>query len=448
MTRAANVTERYLADFRAFARNGAAGAPGWLKEMREAAIARFAELGFPSMKQEEWRFTSTAPIAEAAFALSHGSGGGAITSGQAAALHGTGARSARVVFVDGAFAPRLSAVGALPSGVYAGSLAAALKTTPDLARAHLAHYAPYQANPFAALNTAFLADGAFVHVPAGVELDAPIELVFVASAGGDPAVSHPRSLVVVEPGAKATVVESYVALTDALYWTNAVTEVAVGEGARVEYYRLQRESRLAYHVATTHTLQGRDSVLRFHPITLGAGLARHDIYTALAGNGADLMLNGFYLLRGKQHADHHTVIDHAQPHCTSHEFFNGILGEQAHGVFTGRIIVRPGAQRTDSKQTNNNLLLSAEARADSQPQLEIYADDVKCTHGSTMGPLDETALYYLQSRGLSPETAAGMLTYGFAAEILGRMEHPDLRHELDQIIRVRLADRTPGGRRA
>jgi Fe-S cluster assembly protein SufD len=447
VTRLADVTARYVADFRAFIGNGAAGAPAWLKEIREAAITRFAELGFPSMKQEAWRFTSTAPIAETAFALSDRQAGGGVTSAQVESLR-TGTRSARVVFVDGAFAPELSRVGDLPPGVHAGSLAAALTTAPALTRAHLAHYAPYQASPFAALNTAFLADGAFVHVPAGVEIDRPIEIVFVASAGGDPAVSHPRSLVVVERGARATVVESYVAFTDGLYWTNAVTEVAVGEGARVEYYRLQRESRQAYHVATTHTIQGRDSVLRLHPITLGADLARHDIYTALAGSGADLVLNGFYLLRGKQHGDHHTVIDHAQPHCTSHEFFNGILGEQAHGVFTGRIIVRPGAQRTDSKQTNNNLLLSAEARADSQPQLEIYADDVKCTHGSTMGPLDEMALYYLQSRGLSPEMAAGMLTYGFAAEILGRMEHADLRRELDQVIRVRLADRSPGGRRA
>jgi Fe-S cluster assembly protein SufD len=448
MTRLADVTERYLADFRTFVGNGAAGAPAWLKEIREAAIARFAELGFPSMKQEEWRFTSTAPIAETAFAPSHRRASGGVTSTEFASLGGAGPRSARVVFVDGGFAPELSTVGDLPRGVRVGSLAAALKTAPDLARAHLAHYAPYQASPFAALNTAFLADGAFVYAPAGVQLDRPIELVFVASAGGDPAVSHPRSLVVVERGAQVTVVESYVALHDGLYWTNAVTEVAVGEGARVEYYRLQRENRQAYHVATTHTIQGRDSVLRLHPITLGAGLARHDIYTALAGSGADLVLNGFYLLRGRQHADHHTVIDHAQPHCTSHEFYNGILGEQAHGVFTGRIIVRPGAQRTDSKQTNNNLLLSAEARADSQPQLEIYADDVKCTHGSTMGPLDEMAMYYLRSRGLSPEMAAGMLTYGFAAEILGRMQHAELRQELDQVIRGRLAERTSGGRRA
>ena len=191
-----------------------------------------------------------------------------------------------------------------------------------------------------------------------------------------------------------------------------------------------------------------DSALRLHPITLGASLARHDVYTELAGGGAELVLNGFYLLRGSQHADHHTVIDHQQAHGTSHEYYNGIIGEQAHGVFTGRIIVRPGAQRTDSKQTNNNLLLSPEARADSQPQLEIYADDVKCTHGSTAGPLDDTALFYLRSRGLSPETAAGMLTYGFAAEILSRMQHAGLREQLDHLVRARLADRARGGRRA
>jgi Fe-S cluster assembly protein SufD len=189
-------------------------------------------------------------------------------------------------------------------------------------------------------------------------------------------------------------------------------------------------------------------VLRLHVLTLGAGLARHDVRAVLQGSGSELVLNGLYLLRGKQHADHHTVIEHAQPHGTSHEFFNGIVGEQAHGVFSGRIIVRPGAQRTDSKQTNNNLLLSTEARADSLPQLEIYADDVKCTHGSTVGPLDETALFYLRSRGLSAETASAMLIYGMAAEILDRVQHAGLRDALERLVRGRLADRVRGGRRA
>src|SRR5207249_12042257 len=199
------------------------------------------------------------------------------------------------------------------------------------------------------------------------------------------------------------------------------------------------ESRQAYQVATTHATQGRDSVLRLHPIALGGGLARHDVQTVLAGSGAELILNGFYLLHGSQHSDHHTVIDHAQPHCASHEFLNGGLGERAHGVFNGRIIVRPGAQRTDSKQTNDNLLLSTAARADSQPQLEIYADDVKCTHGSTVGPIDQTQLYYLRSRGLSPDAARSILMYGFGAEILDRMRHRAVRDRLDHLIRERLA---------
>jgi Fe-S cluster assembly protein SufD len=447
MTERADTRERYVADFKAFAGNGAARAPAWLKEIREGAITRFAELGFPTTKQEDWRFTSVAPIAETAFSLGQRHRVPRVAARALEPLLVGGPRAVRVAFVDGVFASNLSAVADLPRGVRAESLAAALATDSELARAHLARYARYEASPFAALNTAFLSDGAFVFVPAGTELDPPIELVFVATAGSGPTVSHPRTLVVVEPGARATVIESYVALADGLYWSNAVTEVALGDGARLEHFRVQRESRQAYQVATTHAVQGRDSVLRLHPIALGAGLARHDVRTVLAGSGGELILNGFYLLHGNQHVDHHTVIDHAQPHCASHEFFNGIVGERAHGVFNGRIIVRPGAQRTDSKQTNNNLLLSAEARADSQPQLEIYADDVKCTHGSTVGPLDQTALYYLQSRGLSPEAAAGMLTYGFAAEILGRMEHAGLREALERLVRARLGDRSLGGRR-
>ncbi len=251
--------------------------------------------------------------------------------------------------------------------------------------------------------------------------------------------SHPRSLIVVEPGAQVAVVETYVGAPDQMYWTNAVTEIVVAEGARAELYRVQREGSHSFQVATTHSRQERDSFLGLHVVTLGAALARHDITTVLDGPGAELILNGLYLLSGTQHADHHTVIDHAQPRCASHEFFNGVLAERAHGVFNGRIVVRPGAQRTDSKQTNNNLLLSTEARADSQPQLEIYADDVKCTHGSTVGPIDQTQLYYLRSRGLSPETARSILTYGFGAEILERMRHPVVRDRLDRLVRERLA---------
>jgi len=443
MTAVADRTERYVADFAAFARNGAAGAPEWLREIREGAIARFAELGFPTMKQEEWRFTSVAPIADQRFILAHAPRSPLPAPSDIERL--CIAAGPRVVFVDGRHAPSLSTPAELAGGVWAGSLAAALRTDArreELARAHLARHARWRDSAFAALNTAFLADGAFVHVPADATLERPLEVVFLSTgraASDGPIVSHPRSLIVVERGARPPVVETYAGLSDGVYWTNAVTEIVVGEGAWTELYRVQQEGPHGFQVATTHSRQERDSYLGLHVVTLGAALARHDINAVLDGPGAELILNGLYLLGGAQHADHHTVIDHAQPHCASHEFFNGVLAERAHGVFNGRIIVRPGAQRTDSKQTNNNLLLSTEARADSQPQLEIYADDVKCTHGSTVGPIDQMQLYYLRSRGLSPEAARSILTYGFGAEILDRMRHPDVRDRLDRLVRARLA---------
>jgi Fe-S cluster assembly protein SufD len=290
----------------------------------------------------------------------------------------------------------------------------------------------------AALNAAFLVDGAFVHVRAGVEVAEPLQVLYVVTAGAAPVVTHPRTLIVAERLARVAVVESYAGTAGAVYWTNAVTDVVVHDGARADVLRVQRESERAYHVAATQTRQGRDSVVKLHLLTLGAELARHDITTVLDGEGASCLLNGLYLASGTQHVDHHTVIDHAKPHGESHEYFNGVLDGRARGVFSGRIVVRPGAQRTDAKQTNNNLILSEEARADSQPQLEIYADDVKCTHGATLGPIDDRALFYLKSRGLDADEARAMLTYGFGAEILGRIDPPALRGHLDALVRSRL----------
>jgi Fe-S cluster assembly protein SufD len=437
---ATDATRRYVAEFEAFAANGAGKAPQWLRELRAAAIARFAELGFPTTRQEDWRFTSVAPIAETPFALP------ARRSGPATKKVGLWllpvASACRLVFVNGRFSAPLSSVEGLPRGVRAASLAAALDAEPELVQRHLVRAGDAD-TAFGALNTAFIRDGAFVHVAAGVELDAPLQLLFLTAPGAKPMVSHPRNLVVVERGARASVIEGYAALQDGVYWTNAVTQVHVGEGAHLELVRCQREAAGAYHVAITTTRQERNSVLRLHPMVLGAALARHDITSVLDGPGAELVLNGLYLLGGRQHADHHTVIDHAKPDCQSHEFFNGVLDGGARGVFNGRIIVRPGAQRTDSKQTNHNLVLSEQARADSQPQLEIYADDVKCTHGATLGPLDPKALFYLQSRGLSLAEARSLLTYGFGAEILGRVRHAGVRDALDTLVRAALAAEAP-----
>ena len=429
--------ERLVEAYRAFAANGASGAPAWLKDLRDGAIARFDALGFPTTKQEAWRFTSVAPLTQATFELARTPDTRQLTRADIEPfLLGTGPR---LVFINGFLARSLSTP--LSDDVRLDGLAQALIDTPDLVRQHLSKYAAFAERPFAALNTAFVRDGAFVHVAANVILEAPIQLLFLATpVSGAQTVVHPRNLIVLEREARATVVETYAALGEGVYWTNAVTEVVAGDGARVDSYRVQRESDRAYHMAVTDVHQGRDTTVNVHAVSLGAALARHDLRGTLAGPGGYLILNGLYLLAGEQHADHHTAIDHAAPHCESHEYFNGVLDGRSRGIFNGRIIVRPGAQKTDSKQTNNNLLLSRDAHADSQPQLEIYADDVKCTHGSTVGPLDPKAMFYLESRGIGEAAARRLMTYGFAAEILNRMDVAPLREQLDGIVRARLAE--------
>jgi len=275
-----------------------------------------------------------------------------------------------------------------------------------------------------------------------------VHFLFLSTPTGNGAahVAHPRNLYVAEAGAQASVVESYAATSSAAeYWTNAVTEIVVGENATLDTYRVQRESQDAFHTASTHSVQGRSSRFSLITFSFGGALSRHDIHAVLDGEGADATLDGLSMLRGRQHTDYHTTLEHAQPNCTSWEYFNGVFDDRSRGVFTGRIIVRPGAQKTDSKQTNNNLLLSDHARADSQPQLEIYADDVKCTHGATLGPIDDEHLFYLQSRGLSVDEARAMLTYGFGSEILNAVKADDVRSALDRIVHDWLTQRAPTG---
>jgi Fe-S cluster assembly protein SufD len=398
------VTAHFVGQYQAFAGNGAAGAPPWLRDLRERGIARFAAVGFPTTRSEEWRFTSVQPIAEIAFLRQ---------------------------------AVRWEA-GPTPDGATVLSLAKALERQPELVQAHLARHALLEENPFTALATAFLGDGALVHVQAGAVIEQPIHLTCRIPPGTARPMAHPRLLIVVERGAQVRLVEAYEAAPAGLSLTNAVTEIVLEDGAQLELCREEREGERSYHVATTHTHQGRDSRLVLTTVALGGALVRHDINAVLDGTGAYLILNGLSVLGGHQHVDHHTTIEHAKPHGESHEYFNGVFDGESRGVFNGRIIVRPGAQRTDSKQTNNNLLLSDSARADSQPQLEIYADDVKCTHGSTVGPLDETALFYLKSRGIGAKEARGLLTYGFGADILDRITVPGARARLDRQIRHRL----------
>ena len=425
--------ERYAAEFERAAPAG----PAWLQAMRREAMDRLAASGFPTTKQEEWRFTSVAPIVETPFERPGPKAAGLalVRSHEICEAH-----RHLLVFVNGQFTPSLSQVSGLPKGAFIGSLReGGLKHAPvELVEQHYGRATAAVRSPFANLNTAFADDGALIYLPPGVAMDEPVQLLYLAVPNGAPVVTHPRNLVIADRESRVSLVETYGGTAGSVYWSNAVTEIIAGAGSRVDAYRVQRDSEKAYHTGATYSDQGRDSNVSVHPVVFGAVLSRHDIVTRLGGENGRCIINGLYILGGKQHADHHTTIDHAQPHCESHEYMNGVLDGKSHGVFTGRIIVRPGAQRTDSKQTNNNLVLSEDARADSQPQLEIYADDVKCTHGATLGPIDPNKMFYLTSRGIPTAEARSLLTYGFGAEIIDRMDIAPLQAQLDRMIRQRV----------
>jgi Fe-S cluster assembly protein SufD len=305
--------------------------------------------------------------------------------------------------------------------------------------AHLSRYARPDVSAFAALNTAFMRDGGFVHVPAGVVLEQPIHLLFVSTPGSSGA-AHPRNLIVVERGARASIVESYVGLEGAgAYLTNAVTEVFSGEDAWTEHTRLQRESEQGYHIGLTHVAQARGSHYRSFTLAVGAAISRHNLHVQLTAPGIETLMYGLYLARGEQVVDNHTAIFHDHPNCNSWEVYKGILEGRARAVFNGKVLVKPEAQKTDAKQTNRNLLLSPDAKVDTKPQLEIFADDVKCTLGATVGFLDPGAQFYLRSRGIPPDAARRLLTYAFAAEVVNEVALEPVRTELDRLVRARLA---------
>jgi len=321
--------------------------------------------------------------------------------------------------------------------VHLGSLAVALSTHRELMGPHLARYANYEEHAFTALNTALMRDGAFVNIPDGKVVEEPIHLLFLSIAGREPTVSHSRNLIVVGKNSQATIVESYVGLGDKVYFTNAVTEIVLGENSVVEHVRLQRESEKAFHISTLQVQQNRSSMFSGHSVSVGGALVRNDVNAVLDGEGVDCTLNGLYLVTGRQHVDNHTRIDHVKPHGTSRELYKGILDDESRGVFNGKVVVWKDAQKTDAKQTNKNMLLSEGAEINSKPQLEILADDVKCTHGTTVGQLEEEQLFYLRSRGLDREIAQGLLTQGFASETIGRIKIEAVRAGLEKILLTR-----------
>ena len=374
MTAASQQTGAWLG---AFTRQKSA-AP-WVQELRDAAFQRFAELGFPTTHDEEWRFTNVAPIARTEFAAGH-------SAGQSA-------------------------------------------SDLDDVRDQLARHARYEQNALVALNTAFLQNVTVVRVPRGTVREEPVEIVYEPAGNG--LACHPRTLIVVGANAQCTIVERYTG--SGSYFTNAVTEIVAGEGAIVDHYKVQLESEAAFHVATLQATLGRSTNFSTHNISLGGALVRNDIGATLS-EGTEAVVNGLYVVNGTQHIDNHTTIDHAKPHGTSHELYKGILDGKATAVFNGRIMVRKDAQKTDSKQTNKNLVLSDEAVINTKPELQIFADDVRCTHGATIGQLDTESMFYLQSRGIGKEQARSLLTYAFAKDIVDRIKVQSLRDSLERVL--------------
>jgi Fe-S cluster assembly protein SufD len=398
-------------------------APAWLQPLRSAAFARFAELGFPTTHDEEWRFTNVAPIARTTFAAGRKGGVGV----DARVVRGP----IQLVFANGHLLTRPES---LPKGLEAGGFA----DDPAVIAQHLGKHVSFAGDAFVALNTAMLADGALIRVARGAIIQEPIEIFYLTTGEAQPIAVHPRALIVVGEGAQCTVVERYVGeryvgAGDHVYFNNAVTEIVVGDRAVVDHYKVQQETLTAFHIATLQASIGRSATFASHSISLGGALVRHDANATLS-EGSDATLNGLYIVNGTQHVDNHTMIDHTMPHGTSHEIYKGILDGKAHAVFNGKIIVRKDAQKTDSKQTNKNLVLSDDAVVDTKPELQIFADDVRCTHGATIGQLDAEALFYLQSRGIGKSQARSLLTYAFAQDVVDRIKVQSLRDSLEKIL--------------
>jgi Fe-S cluster assembly protein SufD len=430
----------YAEQFERWVEPSAGQPPSWLFPIRKAGFARFAELGFPTLKHEDWRFTNVAPIGKLPFKPIFDATIDSVTAKTLSKFAFANLAGPRLVFINGHFAKELSTIPALPDGVKIGGLAAELESDSSFLGKHLGRYAQTHNNAFTALNTAFFSDGAFIFLPAGKMVTEPVQLLFISTAREAGATTHPRNLIIAERGTQLTIIESYVSLADAPYFTNAVTELVIGDDAVVEHLKFQDESAQAFHIAALHARLGRGSNVTSHSFALGARLSRNNIRTKLDGEGLNCVLNGLYLTKDEQLADHHMIVEHAAPQCASHEYFNGILDGRSRGVFHGRILVQPIAQKTDAKQTNRNMLLTDEATANTKPQLEIYADDVKCTHGATVGQLDEDAIFYLRARGISLEIARQMLIHAFAGEIIDRVKCAPAREELDKLIWDRLEE--------
>jgi Fe-S cluster assembly protein SufD len=426
----------YLESFTEFQKRAAGRELPWLRELRENSFARFCDVGFPTTHDEDWRFTSVSAIARTPFRLATGT---KISEHELQQFRVQGA-ACQLVFINGHFVRELSVIEKLPVGVTVNGLAEEIEANSGAVEAHLGQYLNTQRDAFSALNTAFAEDGAYVHIRKGVVLEAPVYLLFISTASDQPLMTHPRNLIIAEQESQATIVEDYVSVGDSVAFCNTATELVAGENAIVSHYMIEREHKQTFNVSTLRLQQGRNANVASHSVLLGGGLVRNNVHPVLAGEGGECLINGLFIGNARQHLDNYMLVEHASPHCGSRQFYNGILDDHAHGVFHGRIVVHKDAQKTDAKQTNRNLLLSDDAQIDTKPQLEIYADDVKCTHGATIGQIEENALFYLRSRGIDEISARKLLLLAFASECLDRMKPNPARDHVEKLIHGHLLE--------
>lgn len=434
--------DHYLSHFKLLENRLTRNGEKWLQGIRKEAISSFAALGFPTSRDEAWKYTNLSPLTKVPFVPAFSSLLDGIAGEKVKELLARVPGGVHLVFVNGHYSQRLSlplnATASPPREIlFLGSLADAIRDHPDLVKPHLARHADSAAHPFTALNTAFMTDGAFVYVPDGITVREPVHLLFLSVAHGEPVVSHPRNLIVTGRNSQVTIVESYAGISPSITLTNAVTEVVVGEGGSVDHYKLQEESLQAFHMAEMQVHQSRESAFSSISVSLGGALTRNFTGVLLDAEGSLCTLNGLYLLAGEQHGDNYTMIDHARPRCTSRENYKGILDGRSRGVFAGKVLVRPNAQKTNASQSNKNLILSEDAVVNGMPHLQICADDVKCSHGEAVGQLEEEALFYLRSRGLALLEARALLTYAFAREIIDQIKLHSIRERLEAVILTR-----------
>jgi Fe-S cluster assembly protein SufD len=428
--------EQYLVAFDQ-SRSTRRASPPWLNELREAGMASFEQLGFPTTKNEAWKYTSVEPISSKRFVHANGEAQ-TLDANDILSRSFVDPEECRLVFINGIYAPRFSRTQNLPAGMRVQSLAETVRQNDGFLATRLGRYARHRAEAFAALNTAFMEDGAVIVVPERCHVSEPIYLVFVSAAGVSQVMSHPRILILVGSASEVKIVESYLGVNSGSYFCNVVTELIGGADTVIEHYRLQQESDGGLHVGTLEAALERGCQLTAHAVTLSGLLVRNNVHIVLDGDGAGCVLNGLYLGDKQQHIDNFTEIEHAKPRASSLELYKGVLSGSSHGVFNGKIVVHKDAQKSDARQTNKNLLLSGNAMVNTKPQLEIYADDVKCSHGSTIGQLDPDALFYLRSRGLGLDEARGLLSFAFASDVVGRIKINSLRQHLDAHLVARL----------